>query len=239
MINRQWQRKFHRRRNDYGWWGVQGRHAKVGLELFEPYCTALKSDHEAPKAQIAGVASGHQPHYLRIDMTDIVERLRRGFGGLVRPICEESANEIESLRQQLSEAHRALAKEKAMLADYEHRANEWADAAINGLQWLRNVRDGIANVSEAIEKMENDITHCRKEGEANGKKFIPDWDELEAARESLREHMRMVKDLQKQLASRNSEIESLRQQLTETRIKFIEACDSIIASGNEKPDDNT
>lgn len=43
-----------------------------------------------------------------------------------------------------------------------HRANEWADAAVNGLQWLRNIRDGVSGVDEAILEMESNVTRCRK-----------------------------------------------------------------------------
>lgn len=42
-----------------------------------------------------------------------------------------------------------------------HQANEWADAATNGLQWLRNIRDGISTVDEAIIEMESNIIRIR------------------------------------------------------------------------------
>ena len=43
----------------------------------------------------------------------------------------------------------------------QHQANEWADTATNGLQWLRNIKDGISTVDEAIVAMESDIKYCR------------------------------------------------------------------------------
>ncbi len=43
-----------------------------------------------------------------------------------------------------------------------HVANEWADAATNGLQWLRNIRDGISTPEDAINRMEDNIRHCRE-----------------------------------------------------------------------------
>ena len=36
-------------------------------------------------------------------MDDITVRLRRGFGGLVPPVCDEAANEIDRLRGILNE----------------------------------------------------------------------------------------------------------------------------------------
>lgn len=41
-----------------------------------------------------------------------------------------------------------------------HVANEWADAATNGQQWLRNIVDGISTPAEALENMNGNIAHC-------------------------------------------------------------------------------
>ena len=49
----------------------------------------------------------------------------------------------------------------AWLAAAQHQANEWADTATNGLQWLRNIKDGISTVDEAIAALESDIKYCR------------------------------------------------------------------------------
>ena len=46
---------------------------------------------------------------------------------------------------------------------WQHAANEWADAATNGLQWLRNVRDGISTTEEAIVALQSDIVHAQSE----------------------------------------------------------------------------
>lgn len=35
-----------------------------------------------------------------------------------------------------------------------HMANEWADMASNGLQWLRNIRDGVSTTTEALDEMQ-------------------------------------------------------------------------------------
>lgn len=47
------------------------------------------------------------------------------------------------------------------VSSLQHQANEWADTATNGLQWLRNIRDGISTVDEAIAALESDINYCR------------------------------------------------------------------------------
>jgi len=46
---------------------------------------------------------------------------------------------------------------------WQHAANEWADAATNGLQWVRNIRDGISTPEEAIGALQSDIFHARSE----------------------------------------------------------------------------
>lgn len=43
----------------------------------------------------------------------------------------------------------------------EHIANEWADMATNGVQWLRNVRDGISTPGEALKEMESNHVRIR------------------------------------------------------------------------------
>lgn len=54
----------------------------------------------------------------------------------------------------------AVSKDKPWTPDQAHAANEWADCACNGLQWLRNIRDGISNVEDAIANMEQGYKHC-------------------------------------------------------------------------------
>lgn len=45
---------------------------------------------------------------------------------------------------------------------YQHQANEWADAATNGPQWIKNIRDGISTVDEALVAIKSDIDRCRR-----------------------------------------------------------------------------
>lgn len=44
---------------------------------------------------------------------------------------------------------------------WKHAANEWADAATNGLQWLKNIRDGISTVDEALANLLANLEHCK------------------------------------------------------------------------------
>ena len=59
-------------------------------------------------------------------------------------------------------------------AYWPHVINEWADVAYNGVQWLRNIRDGISTAEEAIENMNTGLAHCQKvTSEAKAKPTSP------------------------------------------------------------------
>lgn len=49
-----------------------------------------------------------------------------------------------------------------------HESNEWADAATNGITWLRNIRDGISTPQEALAEMEQNVARIRKEFSGGG-----------------------------------------------------------------------
>lgn len=49
-----------------------------------------------------------------------------------------------------------------------HIANEWTDMAMNGVLWLRNIKDGISTVDEALRDMDSTYAHCRKVNDAPG-----------------------------------------------------------------------
>ena len=72
----------------------------------------------------------------------------------VESIAKQSVGEVAAL---LSENERL----EARVAELEHAANEWADACINGLQHLKNIRDGISLASAVIPNMEQCIEHCQ------------------------------------------------------------------------------
>lgn len=44
---------------------------------------------------------------------------------------------------------------------WRHASNEWADMATNGLQWVKNIRDGVSTPAEAIASLEANLEHCK------------------------------------------------------------------------------
>jgi len=66
-----------------------------------------------------------------VDERPLVERLRSGFGGLVPPVCDEAANELEALAlklhnsvEQLKQADAQLAAARIDLAERSSRLSE-------------------------------------------------------------------------------------------------------------------
>lgn len=43
---------------------------------------------------------------------------------------------------------------------WQHVANEWADMATSGIQWLRNIQDGTSSVEDALRNMADCLNHC-------------------------------------------------------------------------------
>ncbi|MFV7423966.1 hypothetical protein ACNPNN_12935 [Stenotrophomonas geniculata] len=56
----------------------------------------------------------------------------------------------------------ALAARQPVGQDWQHIANEWADAATNGVQWLRNIRDGASTVADALACMESNVERIQQ-----------------------------------------------------------------------------
>lgn len=50
----------------------------------------------------------------------------------------------------------------ASTAEYRHLANDWAGTAYNGLQWLRNIKDGMPCLDEALTNMEKCVADMAK-----------------------------------------------------------------------------
>lgn len=44
---------------------------------------------------------------------------------------------------------------------WPHVTNEWADMAISGLQWVRNINEGISTPAAALANLESSLVHCR------------------------------------------------------------------------------
>lgn len=72
----------------------------------------------------------------------------------------------------------------AEAADVEalrHSANEWADMATNGLQWIRNIVDGASDAKTALDNMVKNLEHCRAVNDAPGVQRIVARSTAEAA----------------------------------------------------------
>ena len=77
-------------------------------------------------------------------------------------IIRSLRSERISIRQQLAESGAENERLRGDLEVSGHIVNEWADSATNGLQWLKNVRDGITDIDEAIAEMVKDIDYCKR-----------------------------------------------------------------------------
>ncbi len=56
----------------------------------------------------------------------------------------------------------ALAARQPGVQDWRHIANEWADATANGVQWLRNIRDGVCTAADALAIMESNVERIQQ-----------------------------------------------------------------------------
>lgn len=63
------------------------------------------------------------------DNRPLTERLRSGFGGMVPPICDEAANEIDKLRAVLNTAHQTVLE----VMHAQEVGSNWYTRGANGL----------------------------------------------------------------------------------------------------------
>ncbi|HDS1221710.1 TPA: hypothetical protein QEF96_000373 [Stenotrophomonas maltophilia] len=70
----------------------------------------------------------------------------------------EAARDCRTILRGLS----ALAARQPVGQNWQHIANEWADAATNGVQWLRNIRDGASTVADALVCMESNVERIQQ-----------------------------------------------------------------------------
>ncbi|WP_186076368.1 hypothetical protein [Burkholderia gladioli] len=70
----------------------------------------------------------------------------------------KTMSSFEALIDTLDRASQAAAPASP---DWRHIANEWADVATNGIQAVKNVRDGVDTADEAIARLKTDIERCR------------------------------------------------------------------------------
>ncbi|WP_241300822.1 hypothetical protein [Burkholderia cenocepacia] len=90
-----------------------------------------------------------------------VEALAEKHGFAISAFDYTDSNSLVDL---VNDAIRAASRDLQPAAapiDWPHVANEWADAACNGVQWLKNVRDGISTPADALVEMESNIARIR------------------------------------------------------------------------------
>ena len=51
---------------------------------------------------------------------------------------------------------------KKKIDTLRHSANEWADMATTGLQWVRNIVDGISDPRYALQNLKECLAHCQQ-----------------------------------------------------------------------------
>lgn len=117
-----------------GWCRVL-EHTEAGHGTWARY-----EDAEKLQVQLAALKEENE---LANHAADLAERFREEW----KQKAVSSAAEVDRLKDQV--------------AELEHAANEWADACINGLQHLKNIRDGISLASVVIPNMEQCIEHCQ------------------------------------------------------------------------------
>lgn len=91
---------------------------------------------EAAKAAIGAYARWHERGRIAGD-----DRLLTDYGKLATP------QTIYNIMHENNKLHKSNEY-------WQHQANEWADTATSGLQWLKNIKDGISTPQDAINKME-------------------------------------------------------------------------------------
>lgn len=99
----------------------------------------------------------------------VAEEFRRSAEPYIEAINEGACggeDEVsEAFDTQLARAKEAISRSviyaappaQALSQDWQHIANEWADAATNGVQWLRNISDGASTVADALACMESNV----------------------------------------------------------------------------------
>jgi len=132
--------------------GVEVDHPSVGLRDFARNLLAAPTapageTAEWPEPQDAMTAhlqdaarkAGYQPHELNMQLSVFAGHLMAGMIPDEKPVIDPGG----SLATLLDE-----------VAELQHYANELADMATNGVQWLRNVQGGISTPDEALAEME-------------------------------------------------------------------------------------
>lgn len=114
---------------------------------------------------------------------DYIRELHEVCWRFVRAVCPNANGTIDDwIGPALLIAERNTRPQPAPPSnEWGHITNEWADAATNGLQWLRNVREGVSRPEDGIAEMENNITRIRALQPPAPPAGEPDFDSLLAA----------------------------------------------------------
>lgn len=104
-------------------------------------------------ARRASSAAAHVQKSLIAELEADNESLRR--------INDAQDKALATLEAQVAEARGMDAQAWADFEALRHSANEWADMATSGLQWLRNIVDGISDSKQALANLESNLKHCR------------------------------------------------------------------------------
>ncbi len=70
--------------------------------------------------------------------------------------------DVANFCMMLHQRGEAIAARQPVGEHWQHIANEWADAATNGVQWLRNIRDGASTVADALACMESNVERIQQ-----------------------------------------------------------------------------
>lgn len=83
------------------------------------------------------------------------------------PSTDVNAN-FETVAQCIQQQVKRIAELEQSCAPggWRHVANEWADMATSGLQWLRNIDAGTSTVDQAILNMDDLLVHCKSVSDA-------------------------------------------------------------------------
>ncbi|PJK97097.1 hypothetical protein B9Y76_18795 [Stenotrophomonas maltophilia] len=74
---------------------------------------------------------------------------------------DEALDQMKAILKSIGPLY-AAPPAQAVSQDWQHIANEWADAATNGVQWLRNIRDGASTVADALACMESNVERIQQ-----------------------------------------------------------------------------
>jgi hypothetical protein len=105
---------------------------------------------------VASDAKSHQPG--RSGNAEVLQIINEEAGRTLSredfDLCKRIAKRVAALKPQPCDQSPAI--------DWRFLANEWADVATNGLQWLRNIKDNVSQPAQALENMENCVEGVMK-----------------------------------------------------------------------------